>query len=163
RRDRLARAPVLRGGRPVQDLRGEELPVDAPRGVGARGRRGREQGRGVRLHRPQGGNPVQGCLGLGAGRRRGRRVARFARHDGDDKKARFEKLGLTWTLPAREGVRNFAFSNKMPPDVTIKEKTIYRAATAALDGEGPAVDIQLEIRLANPGATSKEYINNNDN
>src|SRR5204862_2315601 len=71
--------------------------------------------------------------------------------------------GLTWTLPAREGVRNFAFSNKMPPDVTIKEKTIYRAATAALDGEGPAVDIQLEIRLANPGATSKEYINNNDN
>ena len=84
--------------------------------------------------------------------------------DGDVKKARFDKLGLTWTLPTREGIRNFAFSSKAAPDLVIKEKTIYGGiARAALDGEGPAVELELSVQHAHPGATSKAYINESEN
>src|SRR5439155_9334417 len=74
-------------------------------------------------------------------------------------KARFDKLGLTWTLPKRDGIRNFSIVGRQGPDVYVQEKTHTQAAVARLDGEGPLVEIDLSIETAEAGATAKSYVN----
>ena len=86
---------------------------------------------------------------------------------GDGLSARYDKLGLTWTLPApkdpKEGFRNFAITARGPADVVPKADTNIEIGRAELQGEGPQVVIEFQIEKANAGGTSKAYINQDRN
>lgn len=83
--------------------------------------------------------------------------------DGDTHKARFDKLGLTWTLPQRPQIRNFSMTQRSSPNAVPTDKGNLTLAQARLDGEGPGVEIEVSVEKAQPGGTSKGFINNDEN